>query len=324
MNEHRIRIYQQGAPAVMQYETLPGPLPAPARGQVLLRQEAAGVNFVDTMFRDGSFGVGLPFDMGVEAAGVVEAVGPGVADFKVGDRAAYFFVPGAYASARLVDTASLIKLPADVTTLQAAAMLSKGLTAWMAVHGAHPVKPGEIVYVNGAGGGVGLLVAQWAQALGATVIAAVASAEKVDSLRQQGFQHVVANNSPHFAQDVAAATGGRQVDVVYEFVGRATFQQSLGILKNGGRFVHIGNASGNPDVSVDALARRNIAYLRPSTPQYVNTPQSTQQASTALFQAMRDGVFGKPEIARYPLVEAVRAHQDIAARRHQPFSVLVP
>jgi NADPH2:quinone reductase len=324
MSDQRIRIYQQGAPSVLTYEPLPAPLPSPAKGQVLLRQDAVGINFVDTMFRDGSFTVSLPFDMGVEAAGVVEAVGPGVADFAAGDRAAYFFVPGAYASARLIDAAALVKLPADVTTLQAAGMLSKGLTAWMAVFGAHAVSPGQVVYVNGASGGVGLLVAQWAQSLGATVIAAVGSPEKIHMARQQGLEHVVASNSASFESDVQAHTDGKEIDVVYEFVGRATFEQSLKLLRPGGRLVHIGNASGPVEVSGSAMATRKIDYLRPSTPQYVNSPQSLDRASKALFQAMRQGVFGKPEIGRYPLAEAVRAHEDIAARRHRQFSVLIP
>ncbi len=324
MSDHRIRIYQQGPPSVLTYEPLPAPLSLPSKGQVLLRQDAVGVNFVDTMFRDGSFSVSLPFDMGVEAAGVVEAVGPDVADFAVGDRAAYFFVPGAYASARRIETAALIKLPDDVTTLQAAAMLAKGLTAWMAVQGANTVRPGQVVYVNGAGGGVGLLVALWAQSLGATVIAAVGSAEKIHMAQQQGLKHVVASDSASFESDVKAYADGREIDVAYEFVGRATFEQSLKLLGPGGRLIHIGNASGSPEVNSGAMAAREIGYLRPSTPQYVNTPQSLDRASKALFQAMRQGVFGTPEITQYRLAEASRAHDDIRSRRNRPFSVLIP
>jgi NADPH2:quinone reductase len=309
----------------MQYEALPADIGAPGPGQVRLAHQAIGLNFVDTLFRSGAFGVPLPFDMGVEAAGTVEAVGPGVTDLQAGDRAAYFFTPGAYSDVRLIDAAALVKLPDDIGSDLAAALLTKGLTAWMLLKRVHPVQAGETVLVHGAAGGVGSLLAAWAEALGATVIATVGSPEKADAVRALGIEHVLHTGDPAFNERIQSITGGRGVDVVYEFVGKATFGLSISALRDGGTLAHVGNASGAPSAADKAaLPARGIRYVQPTTSQYVGERKSLELASADVFDAWRAGIFGTPRATRYPLSEVVRAHEDLAARRITGAAILVP
>ena len=322
MNQH-IRITETGQPSVMRLEAAPA-IGRPGRGQVHLRHEAIGVNFVDTLFRSGAFKVPLPLAMGVEGAGVVVAVGEGVTHVQPGDRVAYFFSSGAYAGERLIEAQHLVKLPKELSSETAAATFTKGLTAWMMLFGAHRLQAGETVLVHAAAGGVGSMVARWAKALGATVIGTVGSAEKAALVRSWGIDHVLDSTDPQLADKVRALNGGRGVDVVYELVGRTTFDASVAALRDGGHLVHVGNASGNPAVDKAALAARGIRYVQPSTGQYVGERQELELASATLFAAMRDKVLGDVVPARYRLEEAVRAHEDIAARRLSGAAILVP
>lgn len=325
MKQHRVRIHQTGAPAVMQYETMGVDISLPGSGQVRLVQQAIGLNFVDTLFRSGVFSVSLPFDMGVEAAGTVDAIGAGVTGLKVGDRAAYFFTPGAYTDVRLIDASALVKLPDDVGPDVAATVLTKGLTAWMLVKRVHPVRAGETVLVHGAAGGVGSMVAAWAKALGATVIATVGTPEKADSVRALGIKHVLHTGDPEFNASVRSVTNGLGVDVVYEFVGKATFGLSVSALREGGTLAHVGNASGSPAAADKAaLPARGVRYVQPSTGQYVGDRNSLELASADVFDAWRAGIFGATQATRYPLSEVVRAHEDLAARRITGAAILVP
>lgn len=320
---HRVRIYEQGPADVLRFEQTREAAAGPAPGEVRLQQKAIGLNFVDTMFRDGTFAVPLPFTPGVEGAGIVDAVGVGVADFIPGDRVAYFFAPGAYEEIRDVPAAALVRLPEDIEMLQAAALLAKGLTAWMAIRRAHVLRPREVVYVTGATGSVGSLLARWAQRDGATVIAAV-SATGAERARELGLQHVVVPSDGDLAGQVRAVAGRDNVDVVYEFVGRATFAQSAGLLREGGTLVHVGNASGAAEVDHRALAARRIRYVQPATPAYVSDGDTLSMATQELWAALRSGVFGDLRIVRYPLAEVSRAHEDIAQRRLTGLAVLVP
>jgi NADPH2:quinone reductase len=322
MNQH-IRITETGQPAVMRLEDAPA-IGRPGRGEVHLRHEAIGVNFVDTLFRSGAFAVPLPLAMGVEGAGVVVAVGEGVTNVKPGDRAAYFFAFGAYSRERLIDARHLVKLPQHVTSETAAATFTKGLTAWMMLFGAHPLRAGETVLVHAAAGGVGSMVARWAKSLGARVIATAGSMEKVLLVKSWGIDDVLQSDDPELARKVLALTGGCGVDVVYELVGKTTFGQSVEALRDGGHLIHVGNASGNPSVDKVLLARRSIRYVQPSTGQYVGERQELELASASLFAAMRDGIFGDAAPARYRLDDAARAHEDIAARRLTGAAILVP
>lgn len=325
MQNHHVRIYENGTPAVMKYEAAPVSLGTPGPGQVKLIHEAIGVNFIDTLFRSGAFGAPLPFDMGVEGAGTVESVGPGVEDVKIGDSVAYFFSPGAYSDERLIDASVLVKLPKDITTDLAAALLTKGLTAWMLLKRVYAVKPGDTVLVHGAAGGVGSLVAQWAKALGAIVIATVGSPAKAQNVREHGIEHVLDVNNPAFLDQVHAITGARGVDVVYEFVGKATFGLSVAALRSGGTLAHVGNASGVPAESDKAgLSERSIRYVQPTTSQYVGERGSLDEASQDVFAAYRAGILGKIEATRYALADVVRAHEDMEARRLIGPAILIP
>lgn len=322
MNQ-QIRITETGQPSVMRLEAAPA-IGRPGRGQVHLRHEAIGVNFVDTLFRSGAFKLPLPMTMGVEGAGVVVAVGEGVTHVQPGDRAAYFFSPGSYSGERLVEAQHLVRLPREIASDTAAAIFTKGLTAWMMLFGAHRLQRGETVLVHAAAGGVGSMVARWARALGATVIATVGSADKAALVRSWGIDHVLDPDDRQLAEKVRALTGGRGVDVVYELVGRTTFAGSVLALRDGGHLVHVGNASGNPAVDQAALAARGIRYVQPSTGQYVGERQQLELASATLFAATKEGVFGEVAPARYRLRDAVQAHEDIAARRLSGAAILLP
>lgn len=319
MNQ-RIRIYQQGTPAVLTYESFT--LEKPGRGQVAIRHEAIGVNYVDTMFRDGTFKIPLPFSMGVEAAGVVAAVGTDVQHLKPGDRVGYFFAPGAYADSRVIDAGALIKLPVDISSEQAAGLLSKGLTAWALIKQVHALRAAETVVVHGASGGVGTLLTRWAKSIGATVIATVGSAEKARIIESWGIA-TVRSDEPHLAERIKAANGGAGVDVVYDLVGRQTLEASTHALRDGGDLVHVGNASGMAVPDSTLLAARGIQYVQPSTPQYVNT-ENQNTAASEVFERFREGALGPLELSRYRLEDAVLAHQAIAARKHTGSILLMP
>ncbi|MBC3304640.1 quinone oxidoreductase [Pseudomonas sp. SWRI18] len=320
MNQ-RIRIYQQGTPDVLNHETFE--LEPPSHGQVLIRHEAIGVNFVDTMFRDGTFKVALPFGMGVEAAGIVEAIGDGVKHLKVGDRVAYFFAFGAYADRRVIDASVLIKLPDDISTEQAAGLLSKGLTAWALVRQVHAVQAGETVVVHGASGGVGSLLVRWVKSLGATVIATVGSASKAAIVQGWGLDHVLRADEPELAKRIKAKNDGFGVDVVYDLVGRDTLDASINVLRDGGDLIHVGNASGGVTADTALLAARGIRYVQPSTPQYVNA-NNQDRAASELFERFREGALGSVELSRYRLEDASLAHQAIATRKHIGSILLIP
>ena len=313
-----IRVRQTGAPEVLVLET--DSIAAPGAGQVRLRHDAIGVNFVDTMFRAGTYPMPLPFIGGVEGAGEIVETGPGATDFAIGDRVAYFFAPGAYAEERLIDTAPLVRLPDDVPSDVAAGLLTKGITAWLAVRELFPVKAGDVVLVQGATGGVGSLVTRWAKSLGATVVA-VGSAAKLARIADEA-DHVLASDAPDLAGRIrAVAPVG--VDVVYEFVGKATFAASAAAIRDGGSIFTIGAASGAPDVDQAALALRGVQVTQASAAAMVKGAM-LQQAAAEVFGLWQQGVFGDIELHRYPLAEAATAHADIAARRIGPNPVLIP
>lgn len=312
-----IRMHRTGDPSVLVPEV--DAVGAPGKGQVKLHQEAIGINFIDTMFRSGAFGAPLPFVTGVEAAGVITETGPDVDGFNVGDRVAYFFAPGAYAEERIIDVAPLVHLPDDVPAEIAAGLLTKGVTAWLAVRELHKVKAGDIVLVQGATGGVGSLVTRWAKSLGATVIA-VGSSAKLGRISADA-DHVLASDKPNLADRIrAAAPDG--VDVVYEFVGKATFAASAGAVRDGGAIFTIGAASGAPEIDQDALAARGVTVRHASAAATVKDAL-LERAAAEVFDHWRDGMFGEIELQRYRLIDAGLAHADILARKIGPNPILL-
>lgn len=313
-----IRMYKAGDPSVLVAEE--EEVGHPGASQVKLRHEAIGLNFIDTMFRSGAFAAPLPFVSGVEAAGMITEVGPGVSQFSVGDRVAYFFAPGAYAAERLIDEAPLVRLPDDMGVDVAAGLLTKGITAWLAVRHLHKVKPGDTVLVQGATGGVGSLVARWAKALGATVIA-VGSAAKLGGIAHE-VDYALASDEPDLGLRIRTVAP-RGVDVVYEFVGKATFPASLKAMRDGGQIFTIGAASGSPEIDQAQLNVRSITVAHASAASTVKGAMLTQ-ASNELFDRWREGIFGDIELHRYRLIDVAQAHRDIASRAIGPNPVLIP
>jgi NADPH2:quinone reductase len=305
-----IRMNRQGPPSVLEYEL--ETINQPTANQVLLRQEAIALNFVDVMFRNGSFPLNsFPATIGVEAAGVIEDVGQDVTGFAVGDRVAYFSSLGAYAERRLINAENLIKLPEDISFDQAAAIVAKGLTARMLIKQAYIVKPGDVVLVHAAAGGVGSLVSRWAKALGATVIGTVGNRSKKSFALNHGIDHVITLDSEDLETAVKQFTGNKGVDAVFDGVGKATFSPSLKVLKNGGTIILFGSSSGTPEIDETVLEMNKMKLVRPALSNYLPDPASIRQASMEMFEALRKGIFGEIKPAIYPLKEASKAHQNL-------------
>ncbi len=314
-----IRMHEHGAPSVLRLETIEVGKPGP--GEVRLVQDAIGVNYVDTMVRDGRFAMPLPLVPGFEGAGVIAQVGPGVDHLKVGDRVGYFFAIGGYASERLIAASALVKLPDDITTRQAAMFLSAGLTAWMALRSLHQLQAGETVLVLGASGSVGSILARWARMLGATVIGVAGSQAKLAQVTA-GADHAFHSGDPRLVDKIRAiASDG--VDVVYDLVGAATAALTIAALRDGSKIVAIGAASGPPAFDPAELARRRIEVTGGGTPQHVHAG-TVDGASSELFAAIRGGLFADLPAVGYPLSDASQVHEDIAARRIAGLPILLP
>lgn len=320
-----IRIRQHGGPDVL--EAFDETLPPPASGEVQLRQTAIGLNFIDTYFRAGVYKAPLPHGLGQEAAGVVEAVGPDVTGFAVGDRVAYGTGPlGAYSERRNFEAARLVKLPDAVSDEAAAALMLKGMTAWYLLHLTHAVQPGETLLVHAAAGGVGSALVPWAKRLGARVIGTVGSADKARLARAAGCDEVILYREEDVASEVRRMTGGRGVDVVYDSVGKDSFAGSLDSLRPRGLFVSYGNASGKaPPFEPVLLAEKgSLFFTRPTLAHYTATRAELDAAAEGVFRAIADGVI-QPQIQqRYPLREAAAAHRALESRQTRGATVLLP
>jgi NADPH2:quinone reductase len=318
-----IRIHEVGGPEVLRYEEVPVGEPGP--GQARVRIGAAGVNFVDTYHRTGLYPLPLPAILGVEAAGRVEAIGPGVTGFAPGDRVA-FNEPGSYTDARLVAADRLVKLPGEISERDAAAVLSKGLTVHMLLRKVYRVGPGDTVLWHAAAGGVGLIAVQWLKALGATVIGTVGSDAKAAVARAHGCDHVIVYTREDFPRRVRELTGGEGVPVVYDAVGKTTFAGSLDCLRPFGTMVTFGNASGPvPPVDPLLLGRKgSLALTRPSVFTYVARSEVLRAAAAELFDVIRSGRV-KVEVGQtWPLAEAAEAHRALESRKTVGATVLVP
>jgi len=314
-----IRIYQHGDPSVLQLEE--AEVGNPDAGEVRIKQDAIGVNFVDTMVRDGRYPVALPTVPGFEGAGVITAVGSGVKNFAVGDRVGYFFSAGAYASDRIIEATALVQLPDDLSTVNAATYMAKGLTAWMALRALHQLRKDEVVLVQGASGSVGSMISRWARALGATVIGVAGTPEKLAKVRA-GAQHALYAHDDAFPDKIRAiASGG--VDVVFDLVGQASSSLSVGAVRNGGEIITIGAASGQPNMDRVILEKRSISVKGGGTPQFVNE-HTIQEASAELFEAIRSGIFSDLNVVHYHLQYASAAHRAIEKRDLQGLPVLLP
>jgi NADPH:quinone reductase len=318
-----VRVHANGGPEALIYEDVPVADPGP--GEVLLRQHAIGVNFIDVYYRTGLYKLpGFPATLGSEGAGVVIAVGPGVERFKVGDRAAYAGPIGAYAEVRLVPADRLVKLPDAIDYDTAAAMLLQGMTVRYLLRETYHVSADTTMLLHAAAGGVGLIACQWARALGATIIGTVSSDEKAELAKANGCTHAINTKRDDFVARVRELTGGRGCDVVYDSVGKDTFPKSLDCLKPKGLWVSFGNSSGPvPPFELTAL-KGSLFATRPSLLAYTAATQDLEQNAAELFEMVLSKRIRISVNHRYPLARVADAHRDLEARRTTGSIILVP
>ena len=324
--EHAIRFYEAGSPDVLRYEKVE--VGAPGPGQVRLRHQAVGLNFADTYFRNGTYPIPLPNGIGVEAAGIVEDVGPDVTNVAVGDRVTYTgFINtlGAYSTARLVPAMPLIKLPAAIASETAAAMTMRGLTAAYLLRRIHPFHAGDTLLLHAAAGGVGLIVSQWAKLLGLRVIGTVSTEEKAAVARAHGCDEVINYSHEDVAKRARELTDGKGVSVVFDSVGKSTFMASLDSLRRRGLMVCVGTASGTiPPFDPQLLAMKGSLFLtRPALADYIADPAEKAELARELFDQVASGRIKIEINQRYALKDAVQAHRDLEARKTTGSSIFV-
>lgn len=310
-----ILVHTPGGPEQMKLEEIP--TPTPGEGQALVRIAATGVNFIDIYFRTGLYKADAPFSLGMEAAGVVEAVGPGVTEVAPGDRVAYAMNRGSYAEFALVPSWQLVKVPAALELNQAAAAMLQGMTAHYLSHSTFPLQQGDTCLIHAAAGGVGLLLAQMAKMRGATVIGTVSTAAKAEKARAAGADHIVLYNEQDFQAEARRITGGRGVDVVYDSVGAATWDKSIDSLRPRGMMVTFGNASGAvPPIQPLLLSTKGSLFLtRPTLANHCATREELLQRAGDVLGWIAAGRL-KLHIERtYPMSQAAQAHIDLAARK---------
>jgi NADPH2:quinone reductase len=320
-----LRIHEAGGPEVMRWEDVE--IGEPGEGQARVRHTAVGVNFIDTYHRSGLYPLPLPSGIGSEAAGVVEAIGPGVTTVRPGDRVAYAGgPPGSYCEARVLPASILVPIPDGVSDQTAAAVMLKGMTSQYLIRRTYPVKPGETVLFHAAAGGVGLIACQWLQALGATVIGTVGSDEKAAVARAHGCAHVVVSTREDVAKRVREITGGAGVPVVYDSVGKDTFLASLDCLQPRGLLVSFGNSSGKvTPFDIGILSLKGSLYLtRPTLATYTATRADLEATASDVFDVIREGKV-KVEVRHvYPLADAEQVHRDLEGRRTVGSIVMTP
>ncbi len=318
-----IRIHEVGGPEVLKFETVEVGDPGP--GQALLRQTTAGLNFIDTYQRTGQYPLAsFPVVLGMEGAGVVEAVGEGVTEVNVGDRVAYSMALGAYAERRVVPAAVLVRLPDGISDDQGAAMMLKGCTAQYLLRRTYRVKAGDTILIHAAAGGVGLIVCQWAKHLGATVIGTVGSTDKAALAKVHGCDDAIDYRTENFVERVREITNEAGVPVVYDSVGRDTFTASLDCLQPHGLLVSFGQSSGAiPPFDPGVLAQKGSLFLtRPSLASYIGTREELEATATELFDVVLSGAVEIEVNQTYPLEEAATAHRDLEARKTTGSTVL--
>ena len=321
-----IRFYETGTPDVLQYEDID--VGEPVAGQVCLRHVAVGLNYADTYFRDGTYKIPLPNGMGVEASGVVEAVGEGVDHIQVGDRVTYtgfLNTLGAYSTTRLISADVLIKLPEEISCETAAAMTMRGLTSAYLMRRIYDFKKGDSILLHAAAGGVGLIVSQWAKLLGLTVVGTTSSEEKAQIARAHGCDHVINYSYENVVERVRELTDGVGVNVVFDSVGKDTFMASLDSLKRRGLLVCVGTASGAiPEFNPVLLAMKGSLYMtRPALADFIADPIEKQELANELFDHVRHGRIKIEINQRYELKDAVQAHRDLEARKTTGSSIFV-
>jgi len=323
-NMKAIQVKRTGGPEVMELVDLP--VPQPKANEALVKIEAAGVNFIDVYNREGRYPVTLPFVLGQEAAGVVSVVGSDVRGLAVGDRVAYTMALGSYAEYAAVATDRLVKIPTGVNTREAAAAVLQGMTAHYLAYDTYPLKKGETALIHAAAGGVGLLLVQMAHNIGARVIATVSTEEKAKLARAAGADEVILYTQADFEAETKRLTGGKGLDVVYDSVGKTTFEKGLNLLRPRGMMALYGGSSGAvAPIDPIVLSQKGSIFLtRPTLGHYVITAQELQDRAGAVFGMIRDGKLKLRIEHVYPLAEAQQAHRDLEGRKTTGKLLLLP
>jgi NADPH:quinone reductase len=321
-----VRVHKAGGPEVLTFEEIE--VPAPGPGQIRIEQKASGVNFIDTYFRQGMYPspVGMPFVAGNEGAGDVVAVGPGVTDIKVGDRVAYVTGLGGYAAERVLPADRAVKLPDSISYEQAAGMMLKGMTVQYLINRTFKVGKGTTILMHAAAGGVGLILCQWANHLGATVIGTVGSKEKADLAKKNGCHHTILYRDEDFVAKVKEFTGGHLCDVVYDGIGKQTFPASLDCIRPLGMFVSFGSSSGPIEAfNINILQQKGSLFAtRPTLNTYVAKREDLLKTANDLFDKVGSGAVKIPINQKYALKDAQRAHRELEGRATTGSTILIP
>ena len=320
-----VKIKKNGGPEVLDIEEIT--LRKPIKDEVLIEHAAIGLNYIDTYHRSGLYPLMMPSGLGMEASGIIKEVGPDVSNFSVGDRVAYSAIPlGAYSSHRIYKTKNLVKVPKEIDLNIAAAIMTKGLTAYYLLHKTYPVSSGEAILFHAAAGGVGQIFCQWAKSLGCKVIGTVGSEEKVEIAKKNGCDEIINYNKEDFAKKVMEITDGKGVPVVYDGVGKSTFEKSLECLSVRGMMVSFGNASGalEPINVPKMLQPKGLYFIRPSMGQYLRTDQELNEAAKVLFEKISSGKVKIEIFKKYKLDDIKQAHIDLENRKITGPAVITP
>ena len=320
-----VTIVKNGGPEVLVLKEIK--LENPKSEEVLIKNKAIGLNYIDTYHRSGLYPIDLPSNIGIEGAGIIEKIGPDVKNFKVGDKVAYASMPiGSYATHRIFPTKKLVKVPNEIALENVVTLMTKGFTVFYLLHKTYPVKSGETLLFHAAAGGVGQIFCQWAKSLGCTVIGTVGSDEKIEIARANGCTHVINYSKENFAQKVKDITDGKGVPVVYDGVGKKTFDGSIECLKMRGMMVSFGNASGplDPCNVTKSLAPKGLYLTRPSIAHYTSTREELDEAANKVFEMFISQKFKLNIFKKYSLNDIVKAHQDLEGRKILGPAVIIP
>ncbi len=320
-----VKIKKNGGPEVLDLEEVT--LKKPIKSEVLIEHAAIGLNYIDTYHRSGLYPLTMPSGLGMEASGIIKEVGPDVLNFSPGDRVAYAAVPlGAYCSHRIYKTANLVKVPKDIDLNIAAAIMTKGLTTYYLLHKTYNVSGNETILFHAAAGGVGQIFCQWAKSLGCKVIGTVGNDEKAEIAKKNGCDEIINYNKEDFAKKVMEITDGKGVPVVYDGVGKSTFEKSLECLKTRGMMVSFGNASGalNPINVPKMLQPKGLFFVRPSMGQYLSTNEELSEAAKILFEKISSGKINIEIFKKYKLDDIKQAHLDLENRKIIGPAIIIP
>jgi len=311
-----VKIKKNGGPEVLDIEEIT--LRKPVKDEVLIEHFAIGLNYIDTYHRSGLYPLMMPSGLGMEASGIIKEVGPDVSNFSVGDRVAYAALPlGSYSSHRIYKTKNLVKVPKEIDLNIAAAIMTKGLTTYYLLHKTYPVSSGETILFHAAAGGVGQIFCQWAKSLGCKVIGTVGSEEKVEIAKKNGCHEIINYNKEDFSKKVMEITAGKGVSVVYDGVGKSTFEKSLECLRARGMMVSFGNASGSLDpINVPKMLQpKGLFFVRPAMGQYLGTQEELNEAAKVLFEKISSGNVNIEIFKEYKLDDIKQAHIDLKNRK---------